>query len=312
LTGFDLLYGVLLICFSPLWLVRLAIDPTFRRNFLARWQPLQHLSGDGSASDPAPLWIHAASIGETRLALKLMTAWLQVNPLRRFLLTTNTLSSLAQLSAAPAIAITIAPFDFSALVRRFITRTRVQHLLLIETEIWPNTIRLMAERGRVTIVNGRLSEAYFGRYLRFRFLWRRTLGRIDRVLARDEESGRRFERLGVDRNRVEVLGNLKFEYPSSPPDADVSRARQAFAVTPSQFCFVAGSIQPEETDVIVEAWLQARREITGLRLFIVPRHPEKRDRFRRELTRHTQPFSFTSDSTAADYRTEADRIQVVD
>jgi 3-deoxy-D-manno-octulosonic-acid transferase len=312
LSGFDIFYGALLLFLSPLLVPLLLFRRSMRQDFLARIAPSAQRRSRQRPVPTADLWIHAASIGETRIAVRLIEAWSHEQPDTRFVLTTNTLRSLRQVPHLPSLEIALAPFDFSPVVDRFVAIFQPRHLILVETEIWPNTIRIMSQRGRVTIINGRLSERYFGFYCRFRFLLHHTLPQITRVLARDTESARRFETLGMDVDRIELPGNLKFEQPVPPPAVSVQDFRQAYGITSSQYCFVAGSIQPEETAVIVEAWQAARQQIADLRLFIIPRHPDKRTRFEIVLTRLDVGYHLATATSDRIRQSENDRVQVID
>ena len=52
-----------------------------------------------------------------------------------------------------------APYDFPWALRRFMKRVRPQLLVLMETELWPNMVRMSAARGiPVVLINARLSE----------------------------------------------------------------------------------------------------------------------------------------------------------
>ncbi|WP_438893992.1 glycosyltransferase N-terminal domain-containing protein, partial [Bacillus cereus group sp. BC334] len=60
------------------------------------------------------------------------------------------------------------PLDFSYCLRRFLNVVQPSQLLIIETELWPNTLRCVAQRSiPITIINARLSERSCRRYQRF-------------------------------------------------------------------------------------------------------------------------------------------------
>src|SRR5437879_13798528 len=83
---------------------------------------------------------------------------------------------------------------------------------MMETEIWPNLLRLCRQRGVKTIViNGRISSRSYPRYRLIRPFFRRVLDDVDRFCMQSEESARRLIDLGADPARVTVTGSLKFD-----------------------------------------------------------------------------------------------------
>lgn len=295
MSVFDLIYGILLLLFSPVVVVKLLIDPQFRLNLRSRFSPFSHPLPLSSISGNA-IWVHGASIGEIKLAIKLIEAWQKVDPARSFFITTNTLQSLNQALKETDVPVLPAPIDLSPVVKQFIQRAKPAHLVLIETEIWPNMIQQMAERGSVAIVNGRLSDRYFKRYLRFRKMLSGVVSRIDQVLARDNTSAERFRTLGISPDRIMVQGNLKYDIPHLPDRKILDQIQDRLPDNQEQYLMVAGSIQPEELSHILPAWKSLKDEIPGFRLIIIPRHPDKKDEFASILTEHEIQCSFDSDN----------------
>ena len=79
--------------------------------------------------------------------------------------TTRTGQSVAQTAYADvAERIVYFPFDLSWAVQRFLSRVKPDIVLLTETELWFNFVRLAhRSHAKVAIVNGRLSERSFRR-----------------------------------------------------------------------------------------------------------------------------------------------------
>jgi 3-deoxy-D-manno-octulosonic-acid transferase len=275
---FDLVYCIVLLIFSPFILLRYLVNQSFRQNFNSRVFPsYKGTTATGPGNDR--IWVHAASMGEVKIAVKLIQSWQSEEPDKTFVLTANRKIALEQVPEDSTITALVAPFDFSHLTTRFIRSTGVTHLVLVETEIWPNMIRLMSQRGKVVITNGRLSDRFFGNYLAVRYLVKKTLSKISFVLARDEVSRERFEQLGIDSKNISCPGNLKYELPELPDLYQLSDLKNNFLIQNDQFLFIAGSIQPEEVEQLVTAWQGLQNRIPKLRLVMIPRHPDKRDQF---------------------------------
>src|SRR5678809_1315247 len=83
---------------------------------------------------------------------------------------------------------------------------------MMETEIWPNLLRLCRKRGvKTVVINGRISSRSYPRYRLVRPFFRRVLGDVDRFCMQSEESAQRLIDLGADPARVSVTGSLKFD-----------------------------------------------------------------------------------------------------
>ena len=157
------------------------------------------------------VWLHAASVGEINTALPLLRAMLEAQPGTPFLVTTNTPTGRAALErqGLPNTVCLYLPIDYSHAVKRFYRSHQLQCGIIIETEVWPILYEL-AEVPLI-IVNGRLSH----RTLRVTEGWlqgtfKRAANKIHTVLARSEADALGFEKIGVAKQRIKQLGNLKF------------------------------------------------------------------------------------------------------
>ncbi len=312
MSVFDLIYTIAIIVFSPFLVIKLLIDRGFRDDFSARFlsKPIQPEHSPHNES--TRIWVHAASIGEVRLAIKLIHAWMKVDSQNSFFITTNTQQSRDLGQKQTDIPVLVAPVDLSCVVKRFIQQTHPNHLVLVETEIWPNMIRLMAERGHVTIVNGRLSDRYFKRYLLFKRLLSKTVCHFDRVLARDQVSAERFQKLGIPADRVVNQGNLKYEVPTPPASQILAKVKSHLSMEENSYLMVAGSVQPEELIYLLPAWKRLLKKISGFQMVLIPRHPDKKSDFARILAENDISCSFASDTGNSGSPKKKEHIYVVD
>jgi 3-deoxy-D-manno-octulosonic-acid transferase len=145
----------------------------------------------------------------------------------------------------------------------------VRVLILIETEIWPNLIAGAAGNGaEVLILSARISDRSLRRYANFAPFFRSLLRRVRLVSAQSEGDAARFRELGVPAERVSVGGDLKLDRPPAAPADDELRA----AIGPGPL-LVGGSTHAGEEEALLHAWMPLREK--GLRLVLVPRHPER-------------------------------------
>lgn len=225
-----------------------------------------------------PFWVHACSVGEVGVARPLLDALRQRHPRLPLVLTVSTLKGLhlAQKSC-PETPLTWFPFDHRYCVRRFLKRLDPICLVLIETEIWPNVIRLARRFGiPVVLVNGRLSDKHFSRYRRFAWWFRPVFQQISAGGMQNEAYAQRIRFLGTPASVVRVTGNTKFD---GVPTALSGEARARLRIEngfPEELPLVVfGSTRPGDESLAARCWQALRDEFPMLRLVIAPRHLER-------------------------------------
>jgi 3-deoxy-D-manno-octulosonic-acid transferase len=109
------------------------------------------------------------------------------------------------------------------------------------------------------------------RYRRWRRLYRSVLDGIARIGAQSEADAARFESLGVDRRRIVVTGNLKYDLPGAEFDRDALYGRLGL-VAGSRPVVVAGSTAEGEDAIVLEAFLACRIAHPATVLILAPRH----------------------------------------
>lgn len=216
------------------------------------------------------MWLHAASVGEVNAVLPLIKQLQAHQPEQPLLLTTTTPSGArAARSKLPAgVEHAYFPIDWQGSVRRFLSAYRPRCALIMETELWPNLYWECRHRQiPLLIVNGRLSARTSKVKPWLRRLYTMCLQQVTAVLARSEQDRASFITLGADRNRCEVIGNIKF---SSAP-----KTERITATDLGRPYLLGASTRDGEEALILDAWQRAA--IPGLLLVIAPRHPKRRE-----------------------------------
>jgi len=271
------LYTLLLRLLLPLALVRLLWRslraPAYRRRIGER------LVLRGSAAGPADVWVHAVSVGEVQAAAPLIRHLLTRDPPQRILVTTTTPTGAARVADLFGQTVThrYTPFDLPGMVGRFLDAVRPRLILVMETEIWPNTLA-EANRRQISVVlaNARLSDRSARGYARLQPLTRETLNRFERIAAQGEADARRFLELGAGAHRVEITGSIKFDQQLPASLQEQSEVlRRAWGGRP---VWVAASTHEGEEEPVLEAHRRIRAQVPDTLLVLVPRHPERFDR----------------------------------
>lgn len=252
-------------------------EPGYRQH----WGERLGMYGARAANDePATIWVHAVSVGETRAAEPLVDALLKKYPQARIVLTCMTPTGRATGKSlfgkhGARVVQSYLPYDMPLLVARFIRHFEPRICILMETEVWPNLI-LQCQRDRVPVVlaNARLSERSLGKAQRFGKVIRDAAQGITLVAAQTEADALRIRELGA--SNVSVTGSIKFDVVI--PQAALAtgaQLRQQFGVRP---VFLCASTREGEEGMILEAFLAARASLPqDVLLLIVPRHPQRFD-----------------------------------
>lgn len=225
------------------------------------------------------VWIHAVSVGETQAAIPLIKKFRRAYPDLYLLLSnvTETGHAIAE-KVEDLDAACYLPFDLPWSMGRVFGFLQPELLILIETELWPNLIR-RAHRANVPtmMINGRISDRSFPRYLKAKALLAPLLQRLAFFSMQSPLDQERIIAMGAIASRVRVNGNTKFDFP--PVDSRTLAAApllKAIQIPAEAEVLVAGSTHPGEEDILLSAFAQLRREHQNLRLILVPRRPERR------------------------------------
>jgi 3-deoxy-D-manno-octulosonic-acid transferase len=242
------------------------------------------------------VWVHAASVGETKSVLPLIDDLLTGYQDRHILLTTGTVTS-AEIVAAHQnrqgalrhrLIHQYAPLDRSAWVKRFLAYWQPQAAFWVESEIWPNTLLACTAQGlKPVMLNGRMSQRSFKRWQKFSLTARFLLGKFAVLTAQDEVIATRLRQLGVE--NVVTLGNLKLDAPPlSVNEQSLADLQQAFAGRP---IWLAASTHPGEEEQILQAHRMIAETVDKLVTLIVPRHPQRGDAIADMLNRESICFA---------------------
>jgi 3-deoxy-D-manno-octulosonic-acid transferase len=224
---------------------------------------------------PDSVWIHGASVGEARVIGALAGELRRLRPDQPLSASAVTATGRSMLPKPPDVdAAFFLPLDFPAVQRRAFDAVHPAMIVLVETELWPNLLTEAARRGvPAMIVNGRIAPERLKRYRRFSGLYAPLLRRLDAVAAAGADDGARFASLGVPERSIHVIGNLKFDLPA--PDANAAQLRRRFGIDAGRPVVAAGSTGEGEDALVLDAFLEARREVPSLLLVLAPRHPDR-------------------------------------
>ena len=281
--GWDLLYAILMSAGFPVLLWRRFVR---RKDLEGRREKRGYVLD--RPPHPQRVWIHAVSMGEALACGVLVKALRKEIPGAEIVFSTTTQTGQEVVRKNyGAEHCFYYPYDFSGCVRRCLDRVKPALVVLMELEVWPNLTAECAARSiPVVVVNGRISDKSFGRYLRFAFLLRPAFRRVRRWLMQTEDYAARAQAIGVEPARVEVSGNIKYDSVDTQPLTPESRAeaRAMLGLPADARVILGGSTHPSEETALLAAYQRLSKKIKKLRLVLVPRHPHRHQPVEQEIT----------------------------
>jgi len=271
---FRTFYTVLMTFAIPFFFLRLWWRGRKNTAYRQRW--LERLGIFGHNPPPGGLWLHAVSVGESVAAVPFVRAFQKRYPALPIIFTTSTVTGSDRVRSifGDSVFHVYFPYDHVWCFQKFIRSIRPKVLVLTETEIWPNCLHICREHEiPVMMMNARLSPRSAKGYGRFGFLMRELLKEIRLVAAQSELDGARFLALGLEPNRLQVAGNIKFDVCLKPETASASKQlREALGDRP---IFIAASTHQDEENQVLKAFSLILKQFKDVLLILVPRHPAR-------------------------------------
>ncbi|MDD5132322.1 MAG: 3-deoxy-D-manno-octulosonic acid transferase [bacterium] len=279
---------------SPYWLLRLLLSSTWRAGCR------QRLGFDLPVQANPVIWLHAASVGEVKIAEALVKklqehkkAW----PIVVSVITPTGFEQ-AKTNLAGLAEIIFAPLDLPFIVPRYINKLNPVLLGIIETELWPNLITAARKKGvKIILLNGRLSDRSYPTYQKFKLLFGEILRCLDHACVQTGEDKERFVTLGIPEQLVSITDNIKYDFviPSTAPAASI-RAEYLFG--PGDLVWVAGSTRNDEESLLLKAFQDIRKKVPNLKLVLAPRHLGRIQEIKELLRDNNILFSLYSQKAA--------------
>ena len=274
---FRLIYSVIFYLLIPLILARLLYRGIKAPAYRLRWA--ERFGFVPYSQDKPVIWLHAVSVGETLAAVPLVKALQEKYSDHRLTVTCMTPTGSERIKAAfgDSVDHCYAPYDMPDSVARFLNRVEPKLLIIMETELWPNTIAACHKRNiPVLLANGRLSEKSATAYRRIAPLVRPMLAGLTAVAAQHKDDGARFTDLGLAEAALSITGNIKFDLSLDQIARDKAQALLTeWRGVSERPILLAASTHRGEDEIILQAFKKIKHELNNPLLVLVPRHPER-------------------------------------
>ena len=270
-------YTLLLALAAPLLLWGLYRTKPGKPHFGARWK--EHFGFTPRlATTTAPIWIHAASVGEAIAIVPVIKALKQAYPEQAIVVTTTTSTGAEQVAKlGELVEHRYMPIDFAWCVRGFLKAIKPKLFLIVEKELWLNTLTCVHQQKIPTIiVNARLSERSAKRYQSFSFFTHQLLNKIDKILCLHDDDAQRFIAIGAQQHQIAVTGSIKYDITiANTVFEHAQNLRQQLGA--QRPIFVAASTHQGEDEQVLDAYQAVLQQYPDAMVIIVPRHPQRFD-----------------------------------
>ena len=250
------------------------------------------------------IWVHAVSVGEFLAILPLLKALKQEWPDKALVVTTTTLTGqkLAQEKLADIANVFYFPLDWKFAVRRCLRVVRPSLILIVETEIWPNFLRICRLAGiPVLLINGRLSDQSIASYRKIAWFMKSILKDFSFCLMQTPEDCHRLISLGAPLEKVGVGGNIKYDLHAPENIEKISSSyRQLFGLSSRHFVVVAGSTMDGEEAIVLDAFRRLTGAFPVSKLILAPRHTHRVREVEGIITSFGFPFKKRTDIAIED------------
>jgi 3-deoxy-D-manno-octulosonic-acid transferase len=284
LVLYSLALFLTLVVAAPWWLFRMVTSGKYREGLTERLGRVpKRVSSTG---DEPVIWVHAVSVGEVLAASRLIEELSSRAQGWRVVVstTTRTGQKIAR-ERFSADRVFYFPLDFAFAVRAWLRALRPRMVVLLETEFWP---RYLSECRRanipVAVVNARISDRSWPRYMRLRFLWKQLLNSFALVLAQSELDAARLTAIGA--SNVREGGNLKFGIRVEKQAAVTEALRKNLPAGVK--VVVCGSTLAGEEEVLLNALPP------DVVIILAPRHPERFSAVENLLLQRKAPYLLRS------------------
>lgn len=275
---YNIILFISILVIAPYFLIKVIFAGKYRKSIIQKLGGRQTKIISRLKNGPR-VWIHAVSVGEVTAAAPIVASLKKKRPEAQIIFSTSTETGqeMAHKFIKDAAIFIYFPLDIPAVARNVINMVGPDVFVLVETELWPNFLRIGREHGIKNImVNGRISPRSYRLYRKTAFFWTRVLRELDFAGMISDVDAARLKNIGMNSVKVSVLGNAKYDglasMVSPALQQDISRRLN---IRENERFFVAGSTHPGEDEIVIHVYKKLLERYSDFNLIIVPRHIER-------------------------------------
>jgi 3-deoxy-D-manno-octulosonic-acid transferase len=244
-------------------------------DYRLRWT--ERLGFYPKVSTPQVIWFHAVSVGEAEAVFPLIKQFMLNHPQQPILITTTTPTGSARVKAVMGntVAHVYLPYDIPWAIKRFLIHFKPQQAIIMETEIWPNLFKFIAQQHiPLFIINARLSKKSCQGYQKIPYLIHPALATVTWIATQTTIDTTRFKQIANKNLNINTVGNIKFDIEINPDTLQQGRQLKS-TVFAHRFVWIIASSHQGEEQIFLTLYSALKKQIPELLLLIAPRHPER-------------------------------------
>lgn len=222
-------------------------------------------------------WFHAASHGEYQQIRPVLEGLKEIEPNSMFVVSFFSPSGYNHVWDPNIDCKIYLPIDFYFNGWRALRLVRPHKLVFAEYDIWPNLVWAARRLGiKTTLFSARIHKGSSRMWPIISNLYKHTYSCIDSVYTVSEKDHLEVRKLLTKRSRsiVRVLGNPRYDQVKEM--ADRSSEESAKSVLERKLRLIAGSVWPDDENIILSPILDLMAREEELCLYWVPHEPSSR------------------------------------
>ena len=211
------------------------------------------------------LWIHATSLGET-MSTKALMEQLEKNKDKHVIFSTFTSVGYNYARLLPGVdQVIILPVDLKGVMQKLVKDIKPDVFILIESDYWYYLLTEVKKYGcKMILVGGRISDRSYRRFKKIPRFAGRLFSHFDHLLLQDSSMRDKFVALGVEADRIEVIGNLKV-------DVNAEGCLERYLPEGRRY-ITLGSTHKNEEEALLKALSSLESDISFI---LAPRRPDR-------------------------------------
>ncbi|MBT3176580.1 MAG: 3-deoxy-D-manno-octulosonic acid transferase [Desulfobacula sp.] len=230
------------------------------------------------------IWIHALSVGEVISSLPFVKALKEQYKDLDIVFTASTKTGfdmamqLFLKTDNPLVdQMGYFPYDLGWSVKKISRTLNPDAVVIVETDLWPNFLYEMKKKKTpVILINARLSKQSLKGYLFFKKFSSMFFSSLELIMVQTALDKKRFQRIGINLDKILVTGNIKFDQPVEDMDKKmIESLKDRFGMQKKNQVIVAGSTHEGEEKLIGKVYKKLKKNFPGLKLILAPRNPKR-------------------------------------
>ena len=220
------------------------------------------------------IWFHAASIGELKSIVPILSEINKKQKNIEFLVTTITLSSAnlakEEFKNFKNVFHRFFPIDSEFLIKKFLKLWKPNVIFLVESEIWPNLILVAKKNGiPLSLLNARITTKTFKRWMIINSFAKKIFNSFDLCLASNNETKVYLDRLNA--KNIHFLGNIKLINYIDDRKLNIQNEE---VLTKRRFWIAISTHSGEET-LCLNVHLKLKKFYENFKTIVAPRHIQR-------------------------------------